>query len=65
MNLIYKARTEILTRPGEPFNSPARVQRLADMIVELCNELELRQKHIEQLKAKMNKVADILDLPYG
>jgi hypothetical protein len=40
MTLIDKARAEILTRPGEPFNAPARVQRLADTIVELCNVLE-------------------------
>jgi hypothetical protein len=38
--LIQRARVEQLTRPGEPFNAPARVSRLADLLVELANTLE-------------------------
>lgn len=39
-DLIRRARFEQLTRPGEPFNAPARVQRLTDLMGELANAIE-------------------------
>jgi len=38
--LINHARADLLTRPGEAFNDPARVQRLADHIAALSAALE-------------------------
>ena len=38
--LINKARAELFTKSGEAFNAPARVQRLADLIVKLANCVE-------------------------
>lgn len=52
MELINKARMEVLTRPGEAFNAPARVQRLADTIVVLCNELETHQMVLKGLASR-------------
>jgi hypothetical protein len=42
-DLLDRARAEQLTRTGEVFNAPERVQRLADTIAVLANRLE--QEH--------------------